>query len=118
MARERPKLQLPSSCDPPGEENPPQQQVWIIFGATGHMGRSLARAALSHGDKITAVGRAQENTRDQMEGWHENCLGMLCDVRVRETVEDVIRTSVQHWGQVDIIAKYVLVHWLQTIHIT
>lgn len=108
MAPERPKLHLPSSCDPPGEDNPPQQAVWIIFGATGHMGRSLARAALSHNDKVTVVGRAQENTREQMQDWHENCVGMLCDVRVRDTVANVIRRSVEHWGRVDIIAKYAL----------
>ena len=105
MAPERPKLQLPSSCDPPGEENPPQQAVWIIFGGTGHMGRSLVRAALSHGDKVTAVGRSQETQLEQMQNWHESCLGMLCDVRMRETVEDVIEKSVEHWGRADIIVN-------------
>ena len=72
------------------------------------MGRSVALAALSHGDKVTAVGRIHENTLHQMRtGWHEqNCLGLLCDVRVRETVEEVIEKSVAHWGRVDIIVKY------------
>ena len=72
------------------------------------MGRSLVRALLSHGDKCTAVGWTQENTVEQMEKWQQekNCLGMLCDVRVRETVDHVIRKSIDHWGHVDIIAKY------------
>ncbi|KAJ4302899.1 1,2-dihydroxy-3-keto-5-methylthiopentene dioxygenase [Kalmusia sp. IMI 367209] len=71
------------------------------------MGRSLVRAVLSHGDKCTAVGWTQENTIEQMEKWQQerNCLGMLCDVRVRETVDHVIRKSIEHWGQVDIIAN-------------
>lgn len=43
----------------------------------------------------------------QMEKWQErNCLGLLCDVRVRETVDNVIKRSIEHWGQVDVIAKY------------
>lgn len=63
------------------------------------------RAALSHGDKVTAVGRTFENTIEQMRNWHEHCLGMLCDVRARETVDDVIQQSIKHWGRVDIIAK-------------
>lgn len=78
------------------------------------MGRSLVRALLSHGDKCTAVGWTQENTVEQMEKWQQekNCLGMLCDVRVRETVDHVIRKSIDHWGHVDIIAKYVsLLPW-------
>ena len=42
-----------------------------------------------------------------MSSWEEdNCLGLLCDVRVRETVDSVIRKSIDHWGRVDIIAKY------------
>jgi len=42
-----------------------------------------------------------------MNKWQErNCLGLLCDVRVRETVDHVIRKSIDHWGHVDIIAKY------------
>lgn len=69
------------------------------------MGRSLVKAAVSHGDKVTAVGRTSENTMAQMEGWHESCLGLLCDVRVRETVDTVIKETIKHWGSVDIIAK-------------
>lgn len=102
-----PRLQLPATCDPPSESNPPMQKVWIIFGATGHMGRSLTKAALAHGDKVTAVGKTFEHSIKQMQGWHDNCLGLLCDVRVPETVDAVIKNSIQHFGGVDIIAKYV-----------
>ena len=73
------------------------------------MGRSLARAALSHGDQVTVVGWTQENTMEQMEKWQDrNCMGLLCDVRVRETVESVIQRSIDKWGNVDIIAKYAI----------
>jgi NADP-dependent 3-hydroxy acid dehydrogenase YdfG len=75
------------------------------------MGRSLVRALLSHGDQCTAVGWTQENTMEQMQNWQEKkCLGLLCDVRVRETVDSVIKRSIEHWGNIDIIAKYVLFH--------
>ncbi|KAF1957563.1 NAD(P)-binding protein [Byssothecium circinans] len=107
-ASHHPNLKLPSTCDPPSEYNPPKQASWIIFGATGHIGRSLVRAALSHGDQCTAVGWSQENTMEQLEKWNDrNCLGLLCDVRVRETVDHVIKRSIEHWGRVDIIAKSV-----------
>jgi NAD(P)-dependent dehydrogenase (short-subunit alcohol dehydrogenase family) len=71
------------------------------------MGRSLVRCVLAKGDRCTAVGWSQENTAEQMARWHKNsCLGLLCDVRVRETVGRVVEESVRHWGGVDIIAKY------------
>jgi NAD(P)-dependent dehydrogenase (short-subunit alcohol dehydrogenase family) len=77
-----------------------------VFGATGHMGRSLVRAVLAHGDQCTAVGWTQENTPEQMNKWQDrNCLGLLCDVRVRETVNHVIKKSIEYWGRVDVIAN-------------
>ncbi|KAL9576157.1 MAG: hypothetical protein Q9212_007335, partial [Teloschistes hypoglaucus] len=104
-----PKLQLPASCDPPNPQNPPEQRVWVVFGATGHVGRSVAKAALSHGDLVTAVGRAHENTipfvASFFSSFSDQCLPLLCDVRVRVTVDAVIQQSIAHWGRVDIIAN-------------
>ncbi|CAK1365551.1 unnamed protein product [Cercospora beticola] len=99
------KLRLPATTDPPSDTNPAVQKTWLIFGATGHIGRSLVKSALSHGDKVTAVGRTGENSMQQMQGWHEQCLGLLCDVRVRSTVDEVIRKSIEHWGVIDIIVN-------------
>ncbi|KAF2653725.1 NAD(P)-binding protein [Lophiostoma macrostomum CBS 122681] len=105
-ASNHPNLRLPPTCKPPSEHNPPKQASWIVFGATGHMGRSLVRAVLSHGDHCTAVGWTQENTMQQMAKWQDRkCLGLLCDVRVRETVDNVIKTSIEHWGKIDVIAN-------------
>lgn len=71
------------------------------------MGRSLVRAVLSHGDQCTAVGWTQENTVEQMDNLQDrNCLALLCDVRVRDTVDSVIQKSIARWGNIDIIAKY------------
>nr|POE56800.1 putative oxidoreductase [Quercus suber] len=98
-------LHLPPSTDPPSEPNPPTPKTWLIFGATGHIGRSLAQSALAHGDRVAAVGRTLENTLEQMRGWHERCLGLLCDVRVRETVEECLRRTTQAWGRIDIIVN-------------
>jgi NAD(P)-dependent dehydrogenase (short-subunit alcohol dehydrogenase family) len=78
-----------------------------VFGATGHMGRSIVKTCLSHGDKVTAVGRVGEHTLDQMQGWHDSCLGLLCDVRVSKTVESVIQNTIRHFGAVDVIVKLV-----------
>ncbi|KAF2092577.1 NAD(P)-binding protein [Rhizodiscina lignyota] len=99
---------LPLTCEPPNEQNPPTQKVWIVFGATGHMGRALVRSALTHGDRVTAVGWTQEHGREELSKWQgKNVQWMLCDVRIRESVEKVIRESVERWGRVDVIANCV-----------
>ena len=63
------------------------------------------KSALSHGDNVTAVGRTMENSMQQMQNWHERCQGLLCDVRVRETVEDVLRKCQERWERIDVIVK-------------
>jgi NAD(P)-dependent dehydrogenase (short-subunit alcohol dehydrogenase family) len=78
-----------------------------VFGATGHMGRSIVKTCLSHGDNVTAVGRVGEHTLDQMQGWHDSCLGLLCDVRVSQTVASVIQNTIRQFGSVDVIVKSV-----------
>ena len=58
------------------------------------------------GDNVTAVGRDIDG-EDVMQGWHARCQGLVCDVRVRKTVELVMEKAKGRWGRVDIIAKYV-----------
>lgn len=54
---------------------------------------------------MAAVGRTYENTIEQMSDWHQNCLGMLCDVRLKDTVDAIVQGAIEHFGRIDIIAK-------------
>jgi NAD(P)-dependent dehydrogenase (short-subunit alcohol dehydrogenase family) len=54
---------------------------------------------------VVAVGRTYENTYESMQGWHENCIGTLCDVRVRKSVSEAITKGISHFGRVDVIAN-------------
>lgn len=72
------------------------------------MGRSLVKAALSHHDRVAAVGRTFETsieTMRKMQEENENCLGLLCDVRARETVHEVIDRTIVYFGRIDIIVN-------------
>lgn len=79
-----------------------------IFGVTGHMGRSLAKAALAHGDLVAGAGRTFENTSDEMKGLmadNASFLGLLCDVRARRTIQRVFEKTIKQWGRIDIVAN-------------
>ncbi|KAJ5394163.1 Short-chain dehydrogenase/reductase SDR [Penicillium crustosum] len=95
----------------PHQQKPhPQTQTHThtpqIFGATGHMGRSLVKTALSNNDLVAAVGRTYENSPAAMKELESpNCIGLLCDVRARETVKRVIDQTISHFGRIDIIAN-------------
>ncbi|KAK1769156.1 hypothetical protein QBC33DRAFT_344664 [Phialemonium atrogriseum] len=101
----KPRLQLPPSCDPPQPGAPTKQLVWIVFGGTGHMGRSVVKSALSHGDLVTTVGRVFESTPESMVQQNDNCLGMLCDMRAKESVAHVIQKTLERFGRIDCIAN-------------
>ena len=68
---------------------------------------------MAHNDLVTAVGRTFENSLSSMQSLYlnptsatsANCLGLLCDVRIRDTVEAVVQKSIAHWGRIDIIAN-------------
>lgn len=64
--------------------------------------------ALNRHDLVAAVGRTFENTPESMrelESSHENCLGLLCDVRARETVKRAIDRTIARFGRIDVIAN-------------
>lgn len=78
------------------------------------MGRSIVKAALTHNDLVTAVGQSREDTPSSMEDLHPSSdssgdsspyHGLLCDVRVRESIGAVFKASLAHWGRMDIIAN-------------
>lgn len=77
------------------------------------MGRSVVKAALSHNDLVTAVGRNFENSLINMKEMHMSAssvasaryLGLVCDVRIRETIRAVFKRSIDHWGRIDVIAN-------------
>ncbi len=120
------KLHLPPSCEPPYPGNQRKQLVWIVrlppppplpgedsradheqvFGGTGHMGQSLVKAALGHGDRVTTVGRTFESTAESMAKLTSSgCLGTLCDVRARESVERVVQATLKRFERVDVVAN-------------
>ncbi|PHH82478.1 hypothetical protein CDD83_3252 [Cordyceps sp. RAO-2017] len=101
----KPRPQLPASCDPPVASCPTRPLVWIVFGGTGHMGRSLVKCALTRGDLVTSVGRLFESTTADMSDIHNNCLGILCDVRSRSSVARVVRSSLERFRRIDVVAN-------------
>jgi len=79
--------------------------VWLIYGATGPLGRAICRIALARGDKITGGGRKNGDEEERRHGGDAKCLGMVCEVRVQSSVQACVDKTIAHWGQVDIVVK-------------
>lgn len=72
------------------------------------MGRSLVNSAISHGDKVCAVGREHHDSLQSMQNWYSNksvtYQALLCDVRIRDSVDTIFDKALSKFGDVDIIA--------------
>jgi NAD(P)-dependent dehydrogenase (short-subunit alcohol dehydrogenase family) len=77
-----------------------------VFGGTGHMGRSLVKSALGHGDLVTTVGRVIETSPEAIATLNsDTCLGQLCDVRDAPSVARVVERTLDRFGRVDCIVN-------------
>lgn len=83
----------------------PRTNTTQIFGGTGHIGRSLVKSALSHGDLVTSVGRSFEAPLPPELPQHPNCLHTACDVRARDSVLRVFERTLARFGRYDIVAN-------------
>lgn len=71
------------------------------------MGRSLVKCALARGDFVCAVGRTFETSPESMAAQHAgpNSLGLLCDVRARESVTTAIERARARFGRLDVVVN-------------
>lgn len=129
------RLELPASCQPPQSPFPERKLVWIIFGGTGHVGRSLVRSAIAHGDNVLMVGKTGEMSaavmqklaleirrtaeamiadaaQSEPDAWKDGGkikVGSIqwaqCDVRFRKTVDDVVARALKVFGRIDVVAN-------------
>ena len=51
-----------------------ENQIWLITAATGGFGESLAKYALSRGDKVVATSRTMKKLNEKFGGESENFL--------------------------------------------
>ncbi|KAI9666856.1 MAG: hypothetical protein M1829_005659 [Trizodia sp. TS-e1964] len=119
MSETVPKVSIVAESSYSTEKNPIQhplgseslsplvQSVWIIFGARCHLSYSLVQHALSKHDLVTVVGQASEDTLESLQGWHSQpYLSLLCDIRVRLTVDNAINRTIEEYGRIDIVVSF------------
>ncbi|KAK9358150.1 hypothetical protein V1504DRAFT_442363 [Lipomyces starkeyi] len=99
----------PASCEAPSGSNPTMQYVWLIFGATGMIGRHICRAALERGDVVMACSRNIQATVQVSQEWSDRLITSSCDVRSRQMVKESVDRTVQCWNRIDVVLNCVAV---------
>ncbi|MFG1957999.1 SDR family NAD(P)-dependent oxidoreductase [Nonomuraea sp. NPDC049028] len=82
-----------------------QTQTWIITGASRGLGRALAEAALAAGDHVVAAVRRPESVADLKAAYPDACLIATFDVRDTTAAADLVRDTLDHFGQLDVLVN-------------
>ncbi|KAF3273213.1 hypothetical protein TWF970_009249 [Orbilia oligospora] len=95
---------LPASAGPVNKEDPVPQLVWLIFGATGHLGRSVSGIALARNDFVIHVGKTGTDEQNPPPS-NPNGVFTVCDIRDRESVSKTFDRSLTVWGRIDVVVN-------------
>ncbi|KAF3920515.1 hypothetical protein ABW20_dc0108393 [Dactylellina cionopaga] len=99
-----PTAGLPASAGPINKDEPIPQLIWLIFGATGHLGRTVSGVALARNDRVIQVGKTDADEQNPPLP-HPNSFFAVCDIRDRESVSKVIDTALEVWGKLDVVVN-------------
>jgi len=84
------------------------EKVAIVTGANGGIGRGIAIGLAKAGANIVIAARNQEKTTQvvaEIEGFNRRCLGIRCDVRDRDDIQNTVETTLRELGAVNILVN-------------
>ena len=79
------------------------QRTWLITGASRGFGAEIAKAVLTAGDRLIATARNQTDL--QQFGTSPDVLTLSMDVTDEAQVKAAIATSLEKFGQIDVLVN-------------
>lgn len=84
------------------------EQVVVITGAAGALGRAVTHAFYQAGGRVVIVDRKRETAeklfgKDIPEG--ENALYVTADLTSEESVTEMVQRTVEHFGRIDVLVN-------------
>lgn len=89
---------------PPSSETP-GAPVWLITGASRGLGRALAHAALSRGDRVVATARDPETVADLAAAFPDTCRTLALDVTSPIAVPEAVAAAHGAFGRLDVVVS-------------
>ena len=83
-------------------------KIAIITGAGSGIGEGEARALAKEGAKVVLVGRTLEKVEkvaDDIRSTGGEAIAMRCDVRNRDDIDTVVASTIEEFGQIDILVN-------------
>ena len=77
-------------------------KVWFVTGCSTGFGRVLCEELLQRGQRVVATARKLEAIRDLAS---TNCLTVVLDVTVQETIDAAVALAMQRFGRIDVLVN-------------
>jgi NAD(P)-dependent dehydrogenase (short-subunit alcohol dehydrogenase family) len=82
-------------------------KVWLITGSSRGLGRALAEAVLTAGDKLVASARNPEHLADLVERFGDQVRAVALDVTNDQAATLAVAVATEAFGRLDVLAKEV-----------
>jgi NAD(P)-dependent dehydrogenase (short-subunit alcohol dehydrogenase family) len=80
-------------------------RVWLITGSARGLGRAIAEAVLSDGDKLIATARNPQQLADLVERYGENVRAVALDVTDERAAIAAVQLAVDAFGRLDVLVN-------------
>lgn len=82
-----------------------KNKVWFVTGASKGLGLALVKNLLAQGYRVAATSRNRRNLEHAVDADSDIFLPLTADVNNEESVEKAIKSTVDHFGTVDVIVN-------------
>ena len=79
--------------------------IWFITGCSKGLGRDIAQAALSRGDKVVVTARGKKSLVALTKEFPETALALALDVTKQKQIDAAVAKAVEHFGRIDILVN-------------
>ena len=87
------------------ENEIPMPKVWLITGSSRGLGRALAEAVLTAGDKLVATARNPEQLADLVERFGDQVRAVALNVTNEPAAAHAVAVATEAFGRLDVLAN-------------
>src|SRR3954471_11545 len=80
-------------------------KIWLITGSSRGLGRALTEAVLAAGDRVVATARTPEQLANLVTKYGDQVRAVALDVTDPEAARGAVRTAVDEFGGLDVVAN-------------